>query len=116
MAEYQIYHNPRCSKSRQTLALMQENGVEPDMVLYLDQPPSAKELATVIKKLGIPVRGLMRKGETEFKDYHLSDTTLTDAELIQVMCDHPKLIERPIVISGDRAILGRPPENVLAIL
>lgn len=111
-----IYHNPRCSKSRQTLQLLQEHGVEPEIVLYLEQPPSAKQLQELLKKLGIGPRQLLRKGEAEYKDNGLDAATLSDTQLIAAMVAHPKLIERPIVVKGARAVLGRPPENVLALL
>lgn len=111
-----IYHNPRCSKSRQTLQLLQERGIEPDVVLYLDTPPDAKTLGAIIEKLGITPRQLLRKGEDEYKEANLADTSLSDQQLIDAMVAHPRLIERPIVLHGDKAALGRPPENVLAIL
>mgnify|MGYP003683116041 CR=1 FL=1 len=111
-----IYHNPRCSKSRQTLALIEEKGVEADIVLYLETPPSAKELSDLLGKLGISARQLLRKGEEAYKDNNLKDAALSDADLIEAMVKFPKLIERPIVISGDKAVLGRPPENVLELI
>ena len=113
---FTIYHNPRCSKSRQTLALLEENGVLPEVVLYLETPPNAATLKQLIKKLGISTRELLRKGEEEYKINNLKDSELSDDQLIQAMVKHPKLIERPIVIKGDRAVLGRPPENVLDLL
>jgi arsenate reductase len=111
-----IYHNPRCSKSRQTLALLEERGINPDIVLYLETPPSAEKLTDILKKLDISPRQLLRKGEAAYKENNLSDTSLTDQQLIDAMVSHPKLIERPIVINGDKAALGRPPEQVLDIL
>lgn len=114
--KFTMYHNPRCSKSRQTLALLEENGQQPEIILYLDTPPSAVELTDVLSKLGISARQLLRKGESAYKEYKLADTTLSDADIIGAMINHPKLIERPIVIKGKKAILGRPPENVLALL
>lgn len=111
-----IYHNPRCSKSRQTLKILEENGVTPEIVLYLETPPDAKTLKALLKKLGISARQLLRKGEAEYKENNLADTDLTDQQLIDAMVTFPKLIERPIVVNGDRAVLGRPPENVLEIL
>lgn len=110
-----IYHNPRCSKSRQTLQLLQERGIEPEVVLYLDTPPDAKTLAAIVEKLGITPRQLLRKGEDEYKEANLADPSLSDQQLIDAMVAHPRLIERPIVLHGDKAALGRPPENVLAI-
>jgi arsenate reductase len=111
-----IYHNPRCSKSRQTLQLLQENGIEPTIRLYLEEKPSAKELKDVISKLGITPRELLRKGEDAYKENQLSNKELSDAVLIKAMVEFPKLIERPIVIKGEQAKLGRPPEQVLEIL
>ena len=111
-----IYHNPRCSKSRQTLALLEEKGIEPEVVLYLEETPSQKELAELLDKLGITARELLRKGESEYKELNLADKSLAESVLVKAMSEHPKLIERPIVVSGDRAVLGRPPENVLQLL
>lgn len=116
MADYTIYHNPRCSKSRQTLALLEENGIEPAVVLYLNEPPSATELKAIIKKLGIAARDLLRNKEADYKALNLSNADLDDSALIAAMVKHPKLIERPIVIKGNNAVLGRPPENVLTLL
>ena len=111
-----IYHNPRCSKSRQTLELLQEKGIEPDVVLYLETPPDAKTLKGLLKKLGLKPRELMRTKETEYKDMGLQDSSLSDDQLIAAMVECPKLIERPIVVNGSKAALGRPPEQVLDIL
>jgi len=111
-----IYHNPRCSKSRQTLALLEEGGIDPEIILYLEIPPSAETLTDVLQKLGITPRQLLRKGEDAYKENNLSDTSLSDQQLIDAMVAHPKLIERPIVINGSKAALGRPPEQVLDIL
>ena len=111
-----IYHNPRCSKSRQTLALLEERGIDPEIVLYLETPPSAETLADVLQKLGISPRQLLRKGEDAYKENNLSDTSLSNRQLINTMAANPKLIERPIVINGNKAALGRPPEQVLDIL
>lgn len=116
MSQYTIYHNPRCSKSRQTLALLEDKGVSPEIVLYLESAPSADELATIIAKLGFAPRQLLRKGEDAFKENNLADDSLTDAQLIAAMAEFPKLIERPIVVKGEQAVLGRPPENVLALV
>ncbi len=111
-----IYHNPRCSKSRQTLALLEGRGIEPEMVLYLETPPDAKALKEVLQKLGISARQLLRKGEDAYKENNLADDSLSEKQLIDAMVANPKLIERPIVINGDKAALGRPPEQVLDIL
>ena len=111
-----IYHNPRCSKSRQTLQLLEENGVQPEIVLYLENTPSKAEMKRVLKALGMEARDLMRKKEADYKDNNLADESLKEDELIAAMIAHPKLIERPIVVNGDKAALGRPPENVLEII
>lgn len=111
-----IFHNPRCSKSRATLALLQEQGVEPEIRLYLESPPDANELSSILQKLGKSPRELMRKGESEYRELGLNDETLSDDELIQAMVSAPKLIERPIVLANGRAAVGRPPESVLDIL
>ncbi len=116
MSDFTIYHNPRCSKSRQTLALLEENDIKPELVLYLDTPPTAPELSELLRKLGISARALLRKGEEAYKENGLADTALSDEQLIAAMVATPKLIERPIVVKGQRAVLGRPPENVLALL
>lgn len=116
MSSITLYHNPRCSKSRQALQLLQEKGVEPELRLYLDNPPSRDELATLLQQLAIEPRLLMRKGEQAFKDNNLGNTSLSNEELIDAMVSHPKLIERPIAIKGDKAVIGRPPENVLDLI
>lgn len=113
--KFTIYHNPRCSKSRQTLALIEENGGQADIILYLETPPTPDELTTLLKKLGISTRELLRKGEDAYKELKLADTNLNDAQLIDAMVTNPKLIERPIVVKGKKAVLGRPPENVLTL-
>ncbi|ORM67519.1 arsenate reductase (glutaredoxin) [Pantoea rwandensis] len=112
-----IYHNPRCSKSRETLALLQEKGIEPDVVLYLDSPPDVQTLKTLLNKLGLSsARDLMRRKEDLYKELKLADSQLSEDQLLQAMAEHPKLIERPIVINGDNARIGRPPEAVLEII
>ena len=110
-----IWHNPRCSKSRQTLALLQEQGIEPEVRLYLEAPPSFEELAEVIDKLGTGPWELLRRGETAFKELSLGKGSASQA-IIESMCRHPILIERPVVIRGNSAALGRPPENVLKLI
>lgn len=110
-----IYHNPRCSKSRQTLGLLEENGRDFIVKEYLKHPPTKEELKKLIDLLGIKPEQLIRKGESEFKE-NFKGKKLTDDEWIEAMVTYPKLIERPIVIDGDKAVLGRPPENVLTIL
>jgi arsenate reductase len=116
MTAIQILHNPRCSKSRQTLALLEEKGIEPEIIKYLDTPPTATELKAILQKLKISARDLLRKGEDDYKALNLADTSLTEDQLIEAMVSHPKLIERPIVIKDGQAKIGRPPESVLDIL
>ena len=116
MSEFKMYHNPRCSKSRQTLALLEENNVDLEIIEYLSNPPSASELADVIGLLAIEPRDLMRKGESEYKDSGLDNTELSNQEQIALMVANPKVIERPIVIGNGKAAIGRPPESVLSIL
>ena len=111
-----ILHNPRCSKSRQTLALLQEREVEPEIVDYLKNPPSAEALKEILAQLGLEPRKLMRRGEAVYKELNLKDPALSDDALITAMVENPILIERPIVIKGAKAALGRPPEAVLDIL
>lgn len=110
-----IFHNPRCSKSRATLALLQERGLDPEITLYLENPPDAEELASILRKLDLQARQLMRKGEAEYRELGLADESLSEAELIAAMVSHPRLIERPIVLANRRAAIGRPPESVLDI-
>jgi len=116
MSEITIYHNPRCSKSRETLALLEEQGITPVIVEYLKGIPSAETLRDVLTKLGLTPRQLLRTKEDDYKALNLSDTSLSDDALIEAMCAHPKLIERPIVIKGKNARIGRPPQQVLEIL
>ncbi len=110
-----IYHNPRCSKSRQTLALLRERGVEPRIVEYLQDTPSLATLKTLATMLGGP-RAMLRKGESAYAELGLGDADLPQARLLEAMRTHPILIERPIVTDGRRAAIGRPPEAVLALL
>ena len=112
----QIFHNPRCSKSRATLALLRERGIEPDIRLYLDDPPDADELRRLLDMLGLAPRQLMRRGEAEYREQGLADDSLDHEALIAAMAATPRLIERPIVIANGKAALGRPPEAVLEIL
>jgi len=111
-----IYHNPRCSKSRQTLALLEDKGVAPKIVDYQKTPPSVAELKRILKKLGLKARDIVRKGEARYAELGLKDRDVTDDELLALMVENPILIERPIVVSGDKAALGRPPEAVLKIV
>ncbi|MBM6606590.1 arsenate reductase (glutaredoxin) [Enterobacteriaceae bacterium RIT814] len=112
-----IYHNPRCSKSRETLSLLQSNGIEPDVVLYLETPPDADTIKALLQMLGMgSARELMRQKEELYKSLNLADSHLTEAALIQAMVENPKLIERPIVVANGKARIGRPPEQVLDIV
>lgn len=110
-----IYHNPRCTKSRQTLQLIQESGKETEIVEYLVNPPTADELRIILKKLGMMAEQLIRKNEAVYNE-KFKGKKLSEEEWVQAMVENPKLIERPIVIAGDRAVLGRPPENVKDLL
>ena len=111
-----IYHNPRCSKSREALKLLQEKGIEPDVVKYLETPPDHATLSRILDMLGMEPRDLMRKKEKEYKANGLDNPDMTREQLIDAMTAHPRLIERPIVIKDGKAALGRPPESVLEIL
>jgi arsenate reductase len=116
MKKISIYHNPKCSKSRQTLDIITKKGIKPEIILYLDKTFSPNELNDIIAKLNINPRDLLRKGESEYKENNLKNLHLKDDDLIRAMIKHPKLIERPIVISGNKAIIGRPPEKVLELI
>lgn len=111
-----IYHNTRCSKSRCTLDLLAEKGQTPKIIHYLDTPPDAAEIKKLLKLLGIPARELLRKSEAEYKTLNLDNPDLGEEALIAAMAAHPRLIERPIVSDGRRAVIGRPPEKVLELL
>ncbi|GAL08475.1 arsenate reductase (glutaredoxin) [Photobacterium aphoticum] len=112
-----IYHNPRCSKSRETLALLEEKGITPTIIKYLDDTPSVEQLHTLQQQLGFAaVRDMMRTKEALYKELALGEASVTDAQLFEAMHANPKLIERPIVVNGDKAAMGRPPENVLTVL
>ena len=113
--EVMIYHNPRCSKSRNALAILQEQGIQPLVVEYLKTPFNAKQISSICLKLGIKPEQLLRKGESVFKEYYSGDN-MTDAASIKAMVKHPILIERPIIVCGNKAVIGRPPEQVLLIL
>jgi arsenate reductase (glutaredoxin) len=116
MTDLTLYHNPRCSKSRGALELLQARGLAPTIVRYLETPLDAAQLQSLLGKLGISARQLLRTGEDEYKALNLADSSLSEAQLIAAMAAHPKLIERPILQVGDKAIIGRPPEKVLEIL
>lgn len=111
-----IYHNPRCSKSRQTLALLRERSIEPRVIPYLDEPPDANTLRELLRRLELEPRALMRRKEAAYRELGLDDPALSDDALVQAMVEHPVLIERPIVVTARGAALGRPPENVLDVL
>lgn len=111
-----IYHNPRCSKSRQTLALVEEQNIEPTIIEYLKTPPDKTELKRILKLLGISARDLLRTKEAEYKEQGLDNPELDEEQILDIMIQHPKLIERPIVVTDHAAAIGRPPEKVLEIL
>ncbi|MBU1330008.1 MAG: arsenate reductase (glutaredoxin) [Gammaproteobacteria bacterium] len=116
MTDLTLYHNPRCSKSRSALDLLEARGLTPQVVRYLETPPSAATLRDLLGKLGIAPRALLRTGEEEYRSLGLADPSLDDDALIAAMVAHPRLIERPILIAGERAVIGRPPEAILEIL
>lgn len=112
-----IYHNPRCSKSRQTLAILEENGVQPEIIKYLETPLSVEQLKVLFSQLGFEtVREMMRTKEADYKEANLGDSSVTDEQLFAAMAENPKLFERPVVVANNRAKIGRPPEQVLEIL
>ncbi len=116
MNDVRIYHNPRCSKSRATLELLDKHGIKPEVIKYLETPPSAEEIDHILRLLKLEPRQLMRPTEAEYVDLNLSDNSLSRKQLIDAMVEHPRLIQRPIVLTNGKAALGRPPENVLEIL
>jgi arsenate reductase len=111
-----IYHNPNCSKSRETLQILEDHQLTPEIINYLENPPSRQELAGIVEMLGISVRELMRDTEAGYQDAGLDDDSLNDHELLAAICEDPVLMQRPVVIAGDRAVLGRPPARVLEII
>lgn len=111
-----IYHNPRCSKSRQTLQLLKDQGINPQVIEYLKTPPTITELDDILTKLAITPRELMRRNEAEYQARHLDDSSLSQADLLDAIVQQPILLERPIVVTNDKAAIGRPPEAVLKIL
>ena len=116
MKEFIIYHNPRCSKSRQTLQLLREEGIEPTIVEYLKTPLTKEQLRNISQLLGLRPKDFVRKSESDFKDNDLSKSLEDDDKTIDAMLLFPKIIERPIVISGAEAVIGRPPENVQKLI
>ncbi|MEX5667458.1 arsenate reductase (glutaredoxin) [Pseudomonas neuropathica] len=116
MTDLTLYHNPRCSKSRGALELLEARGLTPNVVRYLETPLNAAQIKALLGKLGISARQLLRSGEDEYKMLQLADESLSDAQLIDAIAQHPKLMERPILEVGDKAVIGRPPENVLELL
>ena len=111
-----IYHNPRCSKSRETLQLLEDRECDPEIIEYLDEPPTAEDLRHIISMLGVSARDLLRSTEPVYKDADLDDDSLSDDEIIEAICEYPALLQRPIVIFGERAVIGRPPSNVLDLI
>ncbi|MGE8176673.1 arsenate reductase (glutaredoxin) [Pseudomonas fluorescens] len=116
MTDLTLYHNPRCSKSRGALELLETRGLTPTVVRYLETPLNAAQLQSLLGKLGISARDLLRTGEDEYKTLNLADSSLSEAQLIAAIAEHPKLMERPILEVGDKAVIGRPIENLLEIL
>ena len=116
MSELTLYHNPRCSKSRGALELLEARGLAPTVVRYLETPPSADQLRALLAKLGLTARQLLRTGEEEYSALGLADAVLSEDALIEAMASHPRLIERPILVVDDKAVVGRPPEKILEIL
>ena len=111
-----IYHNPNCSKSRETLQILENHQCSPQIIEYLETPPDQQELKRIVKMLGISARDLLRTAEQVYQDAELDDDTLSEEEIIEAICEYPALLQRPIVVLGDRAIIGRPPEKVLEII
>jgi arsenate reductase len=116
MDDIRIFHNPRCSKSRAALALLQERGHQPLVIEYLKTPPGEGDLRTLLKQLNLPARELLRSGEDDYQALGLADPSLTDAALLQAIAAHPQLLQRPIVVRGGRAVIARPPELLLQLL
>lgn len=115
MAEFTVYHNPRCSKSRQALKLLEDRDVEIEVIRYLEQPPSLSELLDIQKRLGLPATEMVRTNEAVYKE-RFKGADLTDYELLEVVASYPKLLQRPIVIRGNRGVIGRPPETIHELL
>ncbi|OUU79747.1 MAG: arsenate reductase (glutaredoxin) [Gammaproteobacteria bacterium TMED78] len=116
MSKIVIYHNPRCSKSRSALQLLKEKNLDPEVFLYLEEVLSRAQIKSLIEKLNIPIRDMLRKGEEDYKKNNLNDENISDEKLINFMIKFPKIIERPIIIKGNKAIIGRPPENIFELI
>ncbi|TPG78983.1 arsenate reductase (glutaredoxin) [Pseudomonas arsenicoxydans] len=116
MTDLTLYHNPRCSKSRGALELLEARGLTPTVVRYLETPLNAAQIESLLSKLGLSARQLLRTGEDEYKTLNLADAILSEAQLIAAIASHPKLMERPILEVGDKAVIGRPPEHILELL
>ena len=116
MSQFTLFHNPRCSKSRAVLALLGEHDIEPAIRRYLEDPPTIEELRALLKKLGISASELLRKGEDVARELGLADSSVDEERLLEAMAEHPILIERPILVNDGRAVIGRPPEQVLCLL
>lgn len=116
MSKVTIYHNPRCSKSRATLAILEAHNMDIDVVKYLETPPNQAEIRTILNLLDVDIRSILRKNEADYKLHPFANTALETAELIELLHQFPKVMERPIVIYQDKAVIGRPPENVLELM
>lgn len=116
MSSICIYHNPECSKSRAALALLEENDVNPEIIYYLETPPSSEELTMLLSKLNLNLRDIIRRSEDDFDELGLDDETLSDEIVLDLLQKHPQLLQRPIVVKGDQAIIARPPEDVLSLI
>ena len=115
-SDFIIYHNPNCSKSRETLQILESNNITPCVIEYLNNPPDRQALQRIIEMLGVSVRDLLRTGEQIYLDAGLDDDTLAEDDIIAAICEHPILLQRPIVVSGERAVIGRPPDTVLSLI
>lgn len=115
MKDFTIYHNPRCQKSRQSLEILRNNGVEPEVIEYLKETPNKAELQKILAKLNLKPQDILRKGELVYKE-KFKDMQFSDEEWLEIMVENPKLIERPIVVAGNSAVIGRPPEKVLELI